>query len=106
MEIIVNGKCVFVLNNEYKKILLHEMNFEQFDNQFKDLVINSILDRIRSNSSRLIQKWMPELKKRYEMLPTDDKKLVELILSQRDYKSMEEEQIERNMKNNSNFKVL
>ena len=87
MKISVGGQVIFELSETHKKLMLDSVTEENFGEDLIRRLRWGWVQKIEPCFKRVTEKWLPILKQRYESLPSDDDKLLELIFSQPDYKT-------------------
>lgn len=106
MKIFCQDDVIFDLNESKKRVLLNKISVEKFDETIKEMVrwcLQSYCDQAYEN---LKKEWLPILFKRLKSIPTDEDELVNLILSQPDYRNYSEKQSDEKVKKESTFTVL
>ncbi len=87
MKIKVDDKEVLELSLTQKKIIMNDIHEDEFAADMERRVKYILTHKLEKCMERLKSEWMPKLKSRYAMIPSDDSALAEMIFSQPDYKS-------------------
>jgi hypothetical protein len=73
-----------------EKLLKDQIGDDVFQEDMKRRLGWVMTQKIAPCAERLKETWKDTIKSRYEFMPTDDTKLIELIFAQPDYKTMRE----------------
>jgi len=86
MKIYADTDLLYEISPLEKRILEDEVNKERLEQSIKDQIQWAVQSRIESAYEKLKREWLPILFKRYPSVPTGKKELLDLILSQPDYR--------------------
>ncbi len=87
MKVLVNGELVIELSDTKKKVIKSDIHDNVFEEDMKRRVHWVLNHKYERCMERLRNEWLPKLKTKYDVIPTNDDALAELIFSQPDYKS-------------------
>ena len=94
MKISIDGQEVFSLSETQKAVIKSEIPDDIFDADMKRRLEWVLTHKYEQCFERLKKEWEPRLKERYQMLPSGDEALAQLICSQPDYKDGKAKQLE------------
>lgn len=86
MKISVDGEYLFELSNIQKKVIMNDIHADEFQDDMKRRIHYILTHKYERCLERLRGEWMPKLSNRVSSVPTNSDELVQLILSQPDYK--------------------
>ena len=87
MKIYVESEQILELKEIHKKIIQNDIPTEIFESDMKRRLQYILTHKYDQCLKRLKDRWLPVLKDRMDVIPTDDETLAELIFSQPDYKN-------------------
>lgn len=90
MKVQVDGKDLFELSENQKKVIQNDIPTEIFEEDMKRRLHWVLNHKFERCLERLKKEWEPKLASRMDSLPTNAEALCELIFSQPDYKSRSE----------------
>jgi hypothetical protein len=94
MKISVDGQEVFSLSETQKAVIKSDVPHDIFESDMKRRLEWVLVHKYEHCLASLKKEWEPRLKERYEMLPSGDDALAQLICSQPDYKDGKAKQLE------------
>ena len=94
MKISVDDKELFTLTETQKKVIMNDIHEDIFDEDMKRRLNYILTHKYERCLERLKLEWMPKIKQRISMIPSNDEALAELIFSQPDYMSRKSREIE------------
>ena len=94
MKISVDGQEVFSLSETQKAVIKSEIPDDIFDADMKRRLEWVLTHKYEQCFERLKKEWEPKLKERYQMLPSGDDAIAQLICSPPDYKDGKAKQVE------------
>ena len=94
MKISIDGQEVFSLSETQKAVIKSEIPDDIFDADMKRRLEWVLTHKYEQCFERLKKEWEPKLKERYQMLPSGDDAIAQLICSQPDYKDGKAKQVE------------
>lgn len=94
MKISVDDVKLFELSATQKKVIKNDIQEEVFDEDMKRRLQYILMHKYERCFERLKNEWLPKLKTRTTMIPTDDDALANMIFSQPDYKSRSQKEME------------
>ena len=94
MKISVDGQEVFSLSETQEAVIKSEIPDDIFDADMKRRLEWVLTHKYEQCFERLKKEWEPKLKERYQMLPSGDDAIAQLICSQPDYKDGKAKQVE------------
>ena len=94
MKISVDGQEVFSLSETQEAGIKSEIPDDIFDADMKRRLEWVLTHKYEQCFERLKKEWEPKLKERYQMLPSGDDAIAQLICSQPDYKDGKAKQVE------------
>jgi len=86
MKIEVDGKELFTLSETQKKVIKNDIPSEIFEEDMKRRIHYILMHKYENCMERLKKDWKDKLEEYYELIPTSDEKLAELIFSHPEYK--------------------
>jgi len=88
MKVKYNEKEILTLNETKRKVFLHEMLEEGFDEDIERRLQWVLTHKYEQCMKRLRDEWVPKFRlKGLATIPLDDDQLAELIFSQAEYQS-------------------
>jgi hypothetical protein len=94
MKISIDGQEVFSLSETQKAVIKSAIPYDIFEADMKRRLEWVLTHKYEQCFERLKKEWEPRLKERYQMLPSGDEALAQLICSQPDYKDGKAKQLE------------
>ena len=94
MKISIDGQEVFSLSETQKSVIKSARPYDIFEADMKRRLEWVLTHKYEQCFERLKKEWEPRLKERYQMLPSGDEALAQLICSQPDYKDGKAKQLE------------
>jgi len=94
MKISIDGQEVFSLSETQKSVIKSAIPYDIFEADMKRRLEWVLTHKYEQCFERLKKEWEPRLKERYQMLPSGDEALAQLICSQPDYKDGKAKQLE------------
>lgn len=86
MKIEVNDEAVYVLSPVQERIICHDINADEFDEDVRRRVAYIVQHKLEQCLKRMRAEWEPKLKARgVEAIPTNDEAFAQLVFSQEDY---------------------
>lgn len=86
MKFSIDDKEICCISDMQEKIICYCISEKQV---FNDMCrrVNWLVDSVYDSSlDQLMKNWIPKMSERYDSLPTNQDKLIDLIFSQPDYK--------------------
>ncbi len=93
MKISVDDKELFTLSDIQKNVIMNDIHEDIFDEDMKRRIQYIIMHKYEQCLKRLKDDWMPILQTRLSSIPTSDEELSKLIMSQKDYKSRKDREV-------------
>lgn len=87
MKFFVNDKQVYELSPTQQKVIQDNIKSDIFASDMERRVEYIISHKYDMCYDDLIKRWLPQLRDRYESLPTSKDALAELVFAQNDYKA-------------------
>lgn len=87
MKIQIDGKDFFEISDYQYRVMCNEVNEKLFYYEIETLIKFTLDNRFNECYKNLMNEWMPKLSERMDSVPTNPEKLVDLIISQKDYQS-------------------
>ena len=87
MQIKVNNKIVFELNDTQKLVIQNDIPTEIFEQDMERRAGYIIQHKYERCLHRLRQEWEPKLKLEMASLPTNDDAFAKIVFSHKDYKN-------------------
>lgn len=106
MKIFSGEEVLFHITEIKKKVLLYQMNSETFDESIKQMVQWCLQSRCEQAYDQIKKDWLPILFKRLSSIPTDEVELINLIMSQTDYRDYSQRQQDEKIRRESTFTTL
>ena len=94
MKISIDGQEVFSLSETQKSVIKSAIPYDIFEADMKRRLEWVLTHKYEQCFERLKKEWEPKLKERYQMLPSGDDAIAQLICSQPDYKDGKAKQVE------------
>jgi len=94
MKISVNDKELFTISENKRRVICDYLHEDIFEEDMKRRV-KWVIDEIYNAAARqLISTWSEKISGRVENIPSDNEKYCDLIISQPDYKSRKQRDLE------------
>ena len=94
MKISVDDQELFSLSETQKSVIKSEIPHDEFAADMKRRIEWVLTHKYERCFERLKKEWEPKLKERYQMVPSGDDALAQLICSQPDYKDGHAKKVE------------
>jgi hypothetical protein len=94
MKISVDDQELFRLSETQKKVIKNDIHEDIFDSDMKRRLNWVLMHKYERCMERLKSEWMPKIKSKHAMIPSDDDALAELIFSDPEYKSRKARDLE------------
>ena len=106
MKIKLNEEVLCQITDFDKKVLSSYFSELDLENHVKNILTWNIKSLCEGYKESLKTTWLPILFKRYPSIPTGDEELINLILSQPDYKSKEQKEFEERAQSTTSCKEI
>lgn len=85
MKFYVDEELVFELSDTQKKVIMNDINSDEFVDDMKRRVKWVIENKLENCQERLHKEWLPLLSKSLDSLPTNKDAISEIIFLQSEY---------------------